>query len=189
MKLIVGLGNPGQKYKDTRHNAGYIALDEALKIFNLKMKLDVRFKSEIAFYQNLAKKAIFLKPVTYMNRSGEAVKSVIDFYKIEIDDVLVIVDDIHLETGKLRLRELGGHGGHNGLRHIIEVLNTKDFKRVRIGIGLENNMPLDSYVLGKFKEDEKALLEKACRQTAEAIEMFINEIPYKDIMTKYNTQT
>ena len=109
------------------------------------------------------------------------------YYDIPVEDLLVIVDDVNLETGKLRLRETGGHGGHNGLRNIIGLLHTEAFKRIRIGVDNNTNMPLDQYVLGQFSQDQLIVLSKAIMQSKEIVEQFVAGVPYKDIMTKYNT--
>jgi peptidyl-tRNA hydrolase, PTH1 family len=189
MKLVVGLGNPGQKYSKTRHNIGFIVIDEYLKKIGEKIKFDPKFNAEIACVNHLGDKYCLVKPSTYMNLSGEAVTKIMKYYDIDIDDIIIIVDDINLQTGKLRLRELGGHGGHNGLRNIIGLLHSENFKRVRIGIDNNISMELDQYVLGKFSEDEWITIYPAIKQTVEIIELFIKEKPFKDIMSIYNAQT
>ncbi len=189
MKLIIGLGNPGSKYQKTRHNIGFMVIDDYLKKHQVSMKYDTKFNAEVAQITLRSEKIYVIKPSTYMNLSGEAVLKFVNYYNIDVDDILVFVDDINLSSGKLRLRETGGHGGHNGLKNIIGLLKTEDFKRVRIGIDNNPSMPLDSYVLGQFSEDELALLNRAIDISTNIIEDFIENLPYKDIMTKYNTQT
>jgi PTH1 family peptidyl-tRNA hydrolase len=189
MKLIVGLGNPGQKYAKTRHNIGFMVIDQYLNQINEKAKLDLKFNAEIAIINQLGKKTIFAKPSTYMNLSGDAITRIMKYYDIAIEDLLIFVDDINLQTGKLRLREIGGHGGHNGLRHIIGLLHREDFKRVRIGIDNNPVLPLDQYVLGQFTDDQMITLQPALKFSMNIIDEFINDKPYKDIMTKFNTQT
>ncbi len=189
MKLIIGLGNPGSKYQKTRHNVGFMVIDEVLRRLGLQVKFDPKFNAEVALGLVSGKKFILAKPSTYMNLSGEAVLKLMKYYDIDIEDILVIVDDINLATGKLRLRETGGHGGHNGLRNIIGLLHQETFKRVRIGIDNNPVMPLDHYVLGQFSEDELIKLNQPIQFSADLIEQFILDVPYKDIMTKYNTQT
>ncbi|CCV63675.1 Peptidyl-tRNA hydrolase [Alteracholeplasma palmae J233] len=188
MKLIVGLGNPGDKYENTRHNMGFIAIDFLLTKHKLKTTVEQKFNAEITTLNLGNEKAIIAKPLTYMNLSGEAVRKIMDYYKIEPDDLIVIVDDINLPTGKLRLREMGSHGGQNGLKNIILNLKTEKFKRIRIGIDQDTRMPLDKYVLGKLTKDEENLIYNKLPNVIDAIEAFIKEEPYKDIMTKYNTQ-
>ncbi len=188
MKLIVGLGNPGIKYDQTRHNVGYMIIDEFLRRMDLSLKFDAKFNAEVLVTQLYGEKVCFMKPSTYMNLSGESITRALKYYEIDIQNMIVFVDDINLETGKLRLREKGSHGGHNGLRHIIGLLHSEDFKRIRIGIDHNHVIPLDRYVLGKFKDDELISIKHAISRSADMIEMFIKNVPYKDIMTKYNTQ-
>lgn len=189
MKLIIGLGNPGSKYHQTRHNVGFMVVDEFLNKYQGKMKYDTKFNAEITQMLIHGDKVFLMKPSTYMNLSGEAILKFVKYYDINLDQILVFVDDINLPSGKLRLRETGGHGGHNGLRNMIGLLKTEDFKRVRIGIDNQPSMPLDSYVLGKFTEDELALINRSISISVKIIDDFIKDMPYKDIMTKYNTQT
>ncbi|MBN2300347.1 MAG: aminoacyl-tRNA hydrolase [Acholeplasmataceae bacterium] len=189
MKLVVGLGNPGLKYQKTRHNIGFMVIDEILKLLGGQAKFDSKFNAEILITQLNGEKIILAKPSTFMNLSGEAINRLIKYYNIEINDILVIVDDVNLETGKLRLRESGGHGGHNGLRNIIGVLHSEEFKRIRIGIDNNTVIPLDQYVLGQFSQDQLITLHKAIKFSTEIIEMFVQNMPFTDIMTKYNTQT
>lgn len=189
MKLVVGLGNPGSKYQNTRHNIGFIVIDELLKKMGEKTKFDAKFNAEVTIARLGIEKVIIAKPATYMNLSGEAVLKIIKFYDIQIEDVLIVFDDINLETGKLRLRELGGHGGHNGIRNIIGLLKTEAIKRIRIGIDYNSNYALDQYVLGTFSKEETEKLQSAIHHSVEAIEQFVAKRPFKDIMTTYNTQT
>ncbi len=189
MKLIVGLGNPGSKYQKTRHNIGFMVIDEMLKKLGETARLDAKFVAEVAIHNVEGQKVCFAKPSTYMNLSGEAIQKIMAYYDISIDDVLIFVDDVNLETGKLRLRETGGHGGHNGLKNIIGLLHSEGFKRVRIGVDNQTNIPLDQYVLGNFTEDQLITLQKSIRSSVEIIEAFIKQVSFKDIMTKYNTQT
>lgn len=189
MKLVIGLGNPGSKYQKTRHNIGFMVIDDFLTKHQGSMKYDSKFNAETTQMMMNGDKVFFMKPSTYMNLSGEAILKFVKYYNVEINDILVFVDDINLPTGKLRLRETGGHGGHNGLRNMIGLLKTEDFKRVRIGIDNNPSMPLDSYVLGQFREDELAMLGRSIDLSTKIIEDYITNMPYKDIMTKYNTQT
>lgn len=189
MKLIIGLGNPGKKYSKTRHNIGYMIIDKICEMKNIKLKYDSKLNGEIAETNISGIKTVLLKPTTYMNLSGHSVLAVMKYYKINLEDIIVIYDDIDLPVGKIRLRELGGHGGHNGIKHIIQTLGTKDFKRLKIGIDVDKSMPLDNYVLGKFNKDEKTEIEIAIINGAEASLMFVKHDEYKDVMTKYNTQT
>ena len=141
MKLIVGLGNPGKKYELTRHNIGFMVLDQLEKIdldgFKLTpFRLENRFKARITQTGGVGeKRVIFAKPQTYMNNSGEAVKKIMDYYKISLDDLVVICDDMNLELGVIRIRKSGSDGGHKGLSSIIKYLKTENFVRFRVGIG------------------------------------------------------
>lgn len=189
MKLVVGLGNPGLKYQKTRHNVGFMVIDEVLKMMSVQARFDAKFNAEVAQIILEGKKITLVKPSTFMNVSGEAISKLMNYYNVPIEDVLVIVDDVNLDTGKLRLREAGGHGGHNGLRNIIGLLHSEQFKRVRIGISNQPQIPLDQYVLGQFSTDELITMQKAIKSSSEIIELFAKDIPFTDIMTKYNTQT
>lgn len=189
MKLIVGLGNIGEKYHLTRHNVGFIVLDEYAYNNNLTFKFDKNLEAMLVQTKINNEKVILAKPTTYMNLSGNALIKLVNYYKIDVDDVLVIYDDIDLDVGKIRIRETNGHGGHNGIRNIIEHLNTKDFKRIRIGVGLDKSMPKDHYVLGKFSKQEIEQIKPAVIDSMSVIELFAKDVYFKDIMTKYNTQT
>ncbi|MBE0700205.1 MAG: aminoacyl-tRNA hydrolase [Acholeplasmataceae bacterium] len=189
MKLIVGLGNPGAKYHKTRHNIGFLVIDALLNKLNCIAKFDAKFNAEISTVNFKDEKVIFAKPSTFMNLSGEAIAKAMKYYDVSLDDLLIVVDDVNLETGKLRLREFGGHGGHNGLRNVIGLLHSEAFKRIRIGIDNNINLPLDQYVLGQFSKDQLIILQKTVVDVVEAIEMFIEGVSFLDIMTKFNTQT
>jgi len=157
VKLICGLGNPGLKYKYTRHNVGFMALD------NFKNKAKG------------GKKAVFLKPQVFMNNSGIALKKAMNTVGAEITDVLVVCDDINLELGIIRVRARGSAGGHRGLQSIIDELGTEDFNRLRLGIGAIHGAALRDYVLSKFKPDEKKILKEVLEKAAEAIGVWIKE--------------
>ena len=146
MRLVVGLGNPGKKYKSNRHNIGFAFLDSYFNAKNLK------FKKRIKYDYLILDNVIFIKPKTYMNRSGEAVTSILTKYRI--DEILVIVDDIHLPIGEIRIRKSGGNGGHNGLRSIVSTLGSTEFGRIRIGVGSPEEKDLSNYVLSDFSKEE-----------------------------------
>ena len=155
MKLVVGLGNPGKEYEKTRHNIGYMTIDNYLNnvIFKTKDNFEY-FEKKIN-----GESVIFMKPLTYMNNSGLAVKKVIDYYKINIDDILVIYDDMDFEVGKFKLKKNGSSAGHNGIKSIIDNLNTEEFKRLRIGISKPTNNFKD-FVLGRFSIIELEKIDK-----------------------------
>ena|SRR5690554_2567757 len=156
MKLIVGLGNPGDRYKNTRHNIGFMFLDELKNDLNLEFSLNKQLKSLIAFANINGEKIIFAKPQTFMNLSGEAVLSIVNYYKLEIEDIVIVYDDLDLPTGKIRIRKTGSSGGHKGMSNIIQLLKTSEIKRIRIGIMNNSNIDTIDYVLGKFTIDEEA---------------------------------
>ena len=186
MKLIVGLGNYGQEYKLTRHNVGFIFLDEYFKQNKI---VDVRnkYKSEFVELNKNGEKIFFQKPLTYMNLSGESIRPIMDFYKLDLSDILVIYDDISLEPGVLRLRTKGSAGGHNGMKSIIKHLGGDTFPRIRVGIGGEKHpgQDLADYVLGHFKDDEKELLSDALDKAEKAAELFAQD-EFSEAMNKYS---
>jgi PTH1 family peptidyl-tRNA hydrolase len=186
MKLVVGLGNIGAMYANTRHNVGFIVIDHFLSVHKEALTHKEKLFCELGVFHHKEESYILMKPTTYMNLSGKAIKSVMNYYDISKDDVLVFVDDVYLEAGDMRLREKGGHGGQNGLRNIIEEIQTEDFKRVRIGIGLDKRIPLDQYVLSKFKVHERETMEDIKNDCEIIITKFIEGVPYKDIMTTFN---
>ncbi len=169
MKLIVGLGNPGKEYDHTRHNCGFEVIDALASFFQISLDKK-QFKGEIALTKFLGEDVILLKPLTYMNVSGESVQAVAQFYKIKPEDMIIVFDDLALDVGKIRLRKAGTAGSHNGMASVIEHLGTRDIKRLRIGIG---NVPLHQsgadYVLSKFKPEEQPLVKTAVQKAVEAI--------------------
>lgn len=163
IKLIVGLGNPGKQYEKTRHNAGFIVLDRYIELKKINIQTKDKFLGDVAIYGSGEDKTVFLKPNTYMNLSGQSISKVIQFYDIDLENILIFVDDIYLDVGTLRLREKGGHGGQNGLKNIITHLHSQEFKRVRFGIGENKNIPLDQYVLSNFSKSEEKIVEEIGR--------------------------
>lgn len=184
MKLIVGLGNPDKKYLKTRHNVGFMALDLYASNNDLKFKYDSKLSGFIAEHNLKGKKALFLKPTTYMNLSGSSVIKVINYYKIDIEDILVIYDDVDVDLGKLRLRLSGSSGGHKGIKDIINHLKTENVKRARVGIGKDEDM-ID-FVLSKFSKKEKAILTPVLDDVVKVIDLFIKEESFEIIMSNFN---
>lgn len=170
MKLIVGLGNPGREYKNTRHNVGFMALDTYLGKVNWKIKMEANFYST----QINDEQVIFIKPLTYMNLSGIAVKKVVDFYNIDVKDILVIQDDLDIDFGNFKVKKNSSSGGHNGIKSIIAELNSEEFGRIKIGIGKSKLIPTDKYVLTKFSKDEIDLLNAKFNDISKIINLFIN---------------
>ena len=184
MYLIVGLGNPGRQYEATRHNMGFDVIDKLVEEYQVP-QAGVKFNAMYGKGRIGGQPVILMKPQTYMNLSGEAVGECARFYNIPVSDILVLVDDLDLPVGKIRLREKGSSGGQNGLKNIIAHLGTQDFKRIRIGIGKDPLMLTADYVLGKFPKADRALFEAARDKAASAAIEFIDR-PFADVMNKYN---
>ncbi len=185
MKLIVGLGNPGKQYKDTRHNVGFMFIDNIVNKLGLKFNLDKALKCEILQTNILGEKVIFIKPMTYMNLSGDSVYLVANYYKIAIEDILVIYDDLDLETGKIRIRPNGSSGGHKGIQSIINNLGTKDIKRVRIGIDKVSSDKTIDYVIGNFSKQDREVIDISIEKSIDILEDFIR-LPFEQVMSRYN---
>lgn len=185
MKCIVGLGNPGKMYEKTRHNVGFRVIDALIQRDNLKTQY--KFKSEIVQTTLNNVPVILVKPQTFMNLSGEAVRLVMDFYKINPKDILIIYDDLDLPVGKFRLREKGSAGGHNGMKSLIQHFGTQEFPRLRIGIDKNPLIPTPDYVLGKFTKEDETILSSALQRAVNCCDDF-TKLSFVDLMTKYNTQ-
>lgn len=184
--IVAGLGNPGRQYENSRHNVGFIALDKIAAQRGFKIDR-LRFKSLTGECMIDGKKTLFIKPSTFMNLSGEAVSEALSFYKLPIERLLVIHDDISLEPGKLRIRQKGSHGGHNGLKNIILLTGSDSFARVKIGVG-EKPAPeydLADWVLGVPPAEERKLIEEALLNINDIIELWIEGKTDK-AMNKYN---
>ncbi|MFL2478557.1 MAG: aminoacyl-tRNA hydrolase [Verrucomicrobiales bacterium] len=179
-RLIVGLGNPGRKYVETRHNVGFMVIDEMATEGALQFADEKRWKSQIAKDSD----RFLLKPQTYMNDSGLAVGKVSSFYKIEADQILIIYDDLDLKFGQLRIRGQGSAGGHNGVRSIISHLGTQNFPRLRVGIG-RNEGESSNHVLGKFSTEERSILEKSIKEAVLAVTL-ISDQGISAAMTRFN---
>ena len=184
MKLIVGLGNPGDEYKNTRHNTGYIFIDD----FAQKNKVTIDKKKFNGLYTELnidGEKVILLKPLSYMNLSGEVVIKYVNYFKIDIKDVLIINDDLDLPVGKIRLRETGSSGGHNGLKNIALHLKTENFKRLKIGISNNKDIDTKDYVLGGFSKEERETIEQMKGEISNLLRDFVS-LDFDRLMNKYN---
>lgn len=183
MFLIVGLGNPGREYENTRHNIGFAAIDVIAEKYNIDINR-TKFKGEYGEGFINGNKVILLKPYTFMNLSGESVREAIDFYKLTEDQVLIIYDDISLELGRLRIREKGSAGGHNGIKSIINHMGTDVFTRIKIGVGAPKG-DLVNHVLGKFSKEEVNILKQTLDAVTEATADIIDN-GAKDAMNKFN---
>lgn len=172
MHLIVGLGNPGKEYEKTRHNAGFMVLDELAKKLNVQFDKN-KFKGKIAEGRIGTKKVLLLKPETYMNLSGESIVEAADFYKIPNEEILVIFDDVSLEVGKLRIRKKGSSGGHNGIKSTIFHLSTENFPRIKVGVGAPKH-DMVNHVLGKFQEEELEKMDKTIAASVDAVFAILN---------------
>ena len=184
MKLIVGLGNPGKQYERTRHNAGYMVMDELEKLCSTSIK-DNKFNALVSLVNVKGEKVLLMKPLTYMNLSGNAVQQAVHFYKIEPQDILIIHDDLDLPVGKIRIRTQGSAGGQKGMNDIIQKLGTSQLNRIRVGIDKDPLIPVVDYVLGKIPEDQMPEFRNAVEQSAQAAYAFINS-PIMDVMNKFN---
>ena len=186
MKLIVGLGNPGNEYQNTRHNMGFMVIDKIMDELRINF---TKNKHKGIYTQTKIKgeDVIILKPLTYMNLSGESIKEVMSYYKIDIQDILVIYDDMDTNVGGIRLRLSGSAGGHNGIKSIIKLLGSESFKRIRVGVGKDPNIDVVNYVLGKPKKEDLPKIEEALTKAMKASIDFVN-LPFDKVMSMYNTK-
>lgn len=174
--LIVGLGNPGPKYEFTRHNAGFLCID--LLAQQLGVRIDrIKFKSVVADVAIEGRRCILMKPQTFMNNSGEAVRDAANFYKIPSEHIIILFDDISLPPGKLRIRRKGSDGGHNGIKSILYLLGSDQFPRVKLGVGTKPHPDYDlaDWVLSTFQKDEFPLMKEAMEKACEAVPLLVRE--------------
>lgn len=184
MKLVVGLGNKGREYENTRHNMGFMLIDRYLQYKNITDKFKEKFNAIYIETTINNEKVIFIKPMTYMNNSGIAVRAFIDFYKLNSEDILVISDDLDLDLGKFRLRRNGSSGGHNGLKSIISHLGTDNFKRLRIGISNDEDDVIN-YVLSKFSKKELNEIDTMFDTLVDVLDDYFL-MDFTSLMSKYN---
>lgn len=186
MYLIAGLGNPGREYVGTRHNIGFEAADALCSKFDIKFNKE-KFRAVFGSGTIAGKKVIVAKPQTYMNLSGESIRELAEWYKIDSENIIIMYDDISLPVGKLRIREKGSAGGHNGIKNIIYQLNTDVFPRIKIGMGTPQNPDYDikDYVLGHFSKEETEILIKTVVRAVGAVEEIILS-GAKSAMNKFN---
>lgn len=186
MYVIAGLGNPDKKYEKTRHNVGFDVIDAISKKYNVELT-EKKHRALCGSGYIAGQKVLLIKPQTYMNLSGESIRAVLNFYKLDADsDLLVIYDDISLAPGRIRVRAKGSAGGHNGIKNIIAMTGTQEFARIRIGVGEKpQGWDLADYVLGRFSKEERALVEDAFADAVEAAEMILmDDLP--GAMNKFN---
>lgn len=184
MKLIVGLGNPGKQYEKTRHNSGFMVLDKIAEMLHVEIN-QKKFIGEYAQVHIQGKKVFLLKPQTFMNNSGDSVRAIMEYFDIDVEDVLLIYDDLDLPVGKIRLREQGSAGGQNGVKSVIRHLGTQEIKRIRVGIGKDPLIPTVDYVLGKVRPEDKKDFENAIENAAHAAIDSANK-PFNRVMEEYN---
>lgn len=184
MKLIVGLGNPGKEYEQTRHNMGFWTLDKYASDHQLNFNKE-KFGGIYTEILINNEKIILLKPMKYINLSGEVVKKYVDYFKISIEDIFIISDDLDLQVGKYKLKQKGGSGGHNGLKNIELHLSTNEYKRLKIGISNDKSIDTKDYVIGKMSKETKKQLEEVIEKVQPIIEEFSN-LSFNNLMNKYN---
>lgn len=185
MKLIVGLGNPGKKYEKTRHNLGFMVVDNLADISKIDVDREV-FRGYLGRGNIFDQDVMIFKPTTFMNLSGEAVREVVNYFKIKIEDVVVVYDDMALPVGQIRLRLKGSSGAHKGIQNIIDNLKTEDIKRIRIGIGEPVYNDGKDYVLSVPTKDEWPLLEEAIKNATNALLDILKIGSFEKTMSKYN---
>ncbi|WP_312650847.1 aminoacyl-tRNA hydrolase [Aminipila sp.] len=186
MYIIVGLGNPGKKYENTRHNIGFITLDYLADRHGIKIT-KIKHKALVGEGNISGQKVLLVKPQTYMNLSGNSVREVMEYYKADIENLLVIYDDIDIPSGSVRIRKKGSAGTHNGMRSVVYDLQSDQFPRIRIGMGNNKSADLKDFVVGGFSKGEKEIFERAVLHTADAIECFL-QFGIDKAMNEYNTK-
>ena len=184
MYIIVGLGNPGKKYEKTRHNMGFLAVDRLAEKYDITVN-KLKFKSLVGEGRIAGQRVLLVKPQTYMNLSGEAVRQAMDFYKIDSENLIVIYDDIDIPTGTFRIRKKGSSGTHNGMRNILYHIQTEDFPRIRVGIGSGKKENLINYVTGGVSKEEVKLLEESIVKAADSAACIV-EKGIEKAMNEYN---
>jgi PTH1 family peptidyl-tRNA hydrolase len=185
MKLIVGLGNPGKQYENTRHNIGFLVIDKLSEQLNIRLD-QTKFKGIFGMGNVEGEKILLLKPLTFMNLSGESIRAVMDYYQVQIEDLVVIYDDLDLPVGRIRLRQQGSAGGHNGIKSTIAHLGTQNFNRIRVGIDRpRTGMNVADYVLGCFTKDERVLMEDVIVKCSGACEQWLKR-PFLQVMNEFN---
>ncbi len=186
MKMIVGLGNIGTRYDETRHNTGFMVVDQLARDYHLGAFTHLKQEAVAVSGVINGEKVMLVKPTTFMNDSGRAVGPIVDYYDIDLDDLVIINDDLDMPVGKVRLKTHGASGGHNGLKSIISALGTKNFNRVKVGIDHPQHGTVVSHVLGKFSKEERPKFDQAVEQAEHALEDWINGEDFAKLMNAYN---
>lgn len=186
MKLIVGLGNPGRKYMTTKHNVGFMTVDELCRRLGIQPN-EAMFDSDVATTFINGEKVILAKPVTYMNESGRAIRPLMDYFQIDLSDIVVVYDDMDLPIGKIRLRQKGSAGGHNGIKSLIQHLGTQNFQRIKIGIGRPYpKQDVVSHVLSPFAKEVHEEIGGAIHLATDAIEDWLEQEDFVGTMNRFN---
>ena len=186
-KLLIGLGNPGDKYFETKHNVGFMLIDQLAKKQNVTFTNDKIFQADLASFFFNGEKIYLVKPTTFMNESGKAVHALLAYYGLDIKDLLVIYDDLDMEVGKIRLRAKGSAGGHNGIKSIIQHIGTQTFNRVKIGIGRpKNGMSVVNHVLSKFDNDDYIGILQSIDKVDDSVNYYLQEKNFEKTMQRYN---
>ncbi len=186
MKMIVGLGNIGTRYDETRHNTGFMVVDQLARDYHLGAFTHLKQEAVAVSGIINGEKVMLIKPTTFMNDSGRAVGPLVDYYDIDLDDLVIVNDDLDMPVGKVRLKTHGASGGHNGLKSIISALGTKNFNRVKVGIDHPQHGTVVSHVLGKFSKEERPKFDQAVEQAEHALEDWINGEDFAKLMNAYN---
>lgn len=187
VKLLVGLGNPGSKYHETKHNVGFMAIDLLAKELGVSFTEEKNFKAEVTSSFIDGEKVYLVKPTTFMNLSGRAVRSLLAYYNIPIEDFIVIYDDLDMEVGKIRFRQKGSAGGHNGIKSIILETGTQVFDRIKIGIGRPKaGITVVNHVLGKFEEDDYITIQNTLDKVVESLRFYLKTDDFEGTMRRYN---
>ena len=186
VKMIVGLGNIGTRYDETRHNTGFMVVDQLARDYHLGAFTHLKQEAVAVSGVINGEKVMLVKPTTFMNDSGRAVGPLVDYYDIDLDDLVIVNDDLDMPVGKVRLKTHGASGGHNGLKSIISALGTKNFNRVKVGIDHPQHGTVVSHVLGKFSKEERPKFDQAVEQAEHALEDWINGEDFAKLMNAYN---
>ena len=186
VKMIVGLGNIGTRYDETRHNTGFMVVDQLARDYHLGAFTHLKQEAVAVSGVINGEKVMLVKPTTFMNDSGRAVGPLVDYYDIDLDDLVIINDDLDMPVGKVRLKTHGASGGHNGLKSIISALGTKNFNRVKVGIDHPQHGTVVSHVLGKFSKEERPKFDQAVEQAEHALADWINGEDFAKLMNAYN---
>ena len=186
MYVICGLGNPGRQYENTRHNVGFRAIDVLAEKMNTPVK-SLKFKALLGEGRIGGEKVVLVKPQTYMNLSGESLREIVAYYKVEPEKLIVIYDDVDLDIGRLRIRAGGSSGSHNGMKSVIYQLQFDNFPRIRVGLGPNGNVPLDAFVISAASGEDAKMLEEGIANAAEAAYMIVSE-GIVAAQQKYNTK-